>query len=432
MTVSTYSDICKFIYDLPKFTQKHSPQESREFLQLLGNPEQDMRIIHVAGTNGKGSICAYMESILLHAGFHTGCFISPHLEDMRERVRIDSDMCSEEDFVWAFNEVLNIAEANWYPTFFEFLFYVGLLIFQKEKVDILILETGLGGRLDATNLPDNKELSIITSIGYDHMEYLGNTLPEIAYEKAGIMRQGVPAVYWRTSPSGINDDEEVAKKLQECAQNIGADVYALDSLCVSDIYRTKAGIDFCISCKYHSSICLTVETQALYQVDNASLAVISLMIWDKDGTIADEDYALGLKNVKWQGRMEEVAPRIFLDGAHNIPGIQAFINSIKEDEPRHRLLIFGCMKDKQYEKEIELLTQSNLFERVIVTKLESDRSLSISEAARCFANAGVKVVQEMELVQAVEEAKNYSACEDQYVYIAGSLYLVGEIRGFIL
>ena len=428
-----YDSAVSLILDLPKFTVKHTIEESKHFLDELmkrdlGTGDEaeigsSMRILHVAGTNGKGSVCAYMESVLREAGFTTGCFVSPHLVDVRERIRIDGEMCSKEAFVKAVGQVKKLAEETFYPSFFEFLFFVGMLIFRNAGVEVLILETGLGGRLDATNLIDDKELTVITSIGLDHMEYLGESISDIAREKAGIMRAGVPVVFW---------EGEASKILDLCANEVGAQSFVLKKECVSDIILKKAYIDFCLTNKY-DSICLTVNNRALYQVYNASLAVCALKIWDQRKIITDDDYVAGIAKAFWPGRMEEIEPRIFLDGAHNVPGTEELIRSIARDEAHSRMLIYGCMADKQYLDEIKMLVDSDLFDRYLAVDIDYYRALSAADVAGAFEEAGVKCSVSDDLLKALEMARAYTNIDDgNYVYIAGSLYLVGEVRGLLL
>lgn len=437
------------INDLPKFTTKHSIEESKAFLDLLGNPGKDRHIIHVAGTNGKGSVCVYMESILMHAKIKTGCFVSPHLYDIRERFRIDGQMCSKEDFADACEQVLNVAKKSFYPTFFEFLFFVGLLIFDKHKVDILILETGLGGRLDATNLLPQKEICVIPSIGLDHMQYLGDTIPQIAVEKAGIMRSDVPVVYWLSDDN--NQDSVTAEPdatLHRCASKIGAIEYPLSKDMVSDISMTKDSIDFCLRNKYDSFNCLSVSSIARYQIYNAALAVCSLQIWDTDKTLNHEDYIEGIHDAFWEGRMEEVLPEVYIDGAHNVPAIKAFLETVLEDGFSKRVLVFGAMQDKQYAEEIDLLVESELFDTIYSVGIASDRAATARDICDRFKQAvDAYNKQKREVysptIQCVDYTgdninniyntciKPYEGIDDNRVYIIGSLYLIGDIRGFI-
>ena len=223
--ISTFEQAEAYLYDMPRFTSKNTLEDTKAFLKRLGSPDRGMRIIHVAGTNGKGSVCAYLRCILEEAGYTAAVFTSPHLVDIRERFFIGGRMIEKETFLWAFLSVYNELDwealekgAGYHPTFFEYLFFMAMLAFSREKPDFCILETGLGGRLDATNAVDEKELSVITRIGLDHVEYLGNTIEAIAGEKAGILKKGTPVVFSDTVG-------EASLVLQSRAAQLGIQAY---------------------------------------------------------------------------------------------------------------------------------------------------------------------------------------------------------------
>ena len=208
-----YEEAVKYISDIPKFTKKNSLEHTKKFLLELNIDVNKMKVIHVAGTNGKGSVCAIISNVLVECKKRTGLFVSPHLVEMNERIRINNEQIDNEEFTNAFNRVKYAADRMCergysHPTFFEFLFLMGMWEFNKENVEYAVLETGLGGRLDATNSIDNPYLTIITSIGMDHMEYLGDTIDKIAGEKAGIIKTGVPVIYW-------GQDEKVSGVIEE-------------------------------------------------------------------------------------------------------------------------------------------------------------------------------------------------------------------------
>ena len=420
----TYDEAVNKIYELPKFTSKHSFEEGRSFLDELGAPDKKFKIIHVAGTNGKGSVCAYMESILMHAGYRTGCFISPHLTDCRERIRLNGRMCSEEAFVRAFEKTDTLSAKLFVPTFFEYLFFMAMLIFEEEAPDVIILETGLGGRLDATNLVSDKLAGIITSIGLDHTEYLGDTVDMIASEKAGIASPGRPLIYWEDTPGrdAISDTAKMRKSVE----------IALSKAVISDVHRDNRGIDFCLRYKYDSYICPHVSTQALYQVENAALAVCSLAkIPEFEGHITDDDILEGLRGMVWPARMEEIEPDIYLDGAHNEAATIAFLDSVRAHGAAHRLLIFGCMRDKDYRTEISLMVGSGLFEKAVAVNIDSPRAESCETIAEIFEEMNMPVIRAADAKEALDIARDHVNDKDSYAYIAGSLYLAGEVKGLL-
>lgn len=422
----SYEEAVNYIFELPKFTTKHSFEEGRQFLRMIGDPDRDLRIIHVAGTNGKGSVCAYMESILMHAGFSVGCFISPHLNDVRERIRLGGKMCSEEEFTDAFNRIFEITQKLYVPTFFEYLFFMALIIFKEHKPDAVILETGLGGRLDATNLVSDKLVSILTSIGYDHCEYLGDTLDMIAGEKAGICAKNRPVIFWEDTPG--------ASEISRIAKERGSVEIALQKQRILDIHRDNSNIDFCLEYKYDRFICLKLRGRALYQVENAALAVCSLGFLPQiNERITPDDIIEGVYEMFWPGRMEEICPGVIIDGAHNEPAISAFIDSVKEDGASKRLLIFGCMRDKAYDKEIELLAKSGLFEKVFAVHTGYERAQEASVIADGFKSHGMSDVTAFDdTKEALDISRKLAELEGYTAYACGSLYLAGEIRGTLL
>ncbi len=213
----TYDEAVAYIEELPKFTKKHSLDHVREFLRRLGNPASDRKIVHVAGTNGKGSVCAYLQAILMAEGKHTGFFTSPHLVSINERIRMDNIQIDNEAFLEAFGQVQGMArqmeeEGLGHPSYFEFLLGMGMTAFARTDVEYIILETGIGGRLDATNYIEHPALAVITSISLDHTDILGDTIEEIAAEKAGIIKPGVPVFFRRKQSFGLRSHPKVGRK----------------------------------------------------------------------------------------------------------------------------------------------------------------------------------------------------------------------------
>lgn len=276
----TFEEAVAYLKDMPRFTVKKNPADSRDlkwFLKKIGNPEKDLRIIHVAGTNGKGSVCAYMSSILREAGYRTAVFTSPHLVDMRERFAVNGEMISEEAFLQGFLAVWDaLQETNSANTgdgqrgeeapqefvlnFYEYLFCMALLCFAEEKPDYCIIETGLGGRLDATNYVDNKLLTVITRISLDHVQYLGDTTAKIAAEKAGILRPGVPVVY-------LDGDADASAVICRKASELGAIQIPVSKKDYTFLGFRKKYIDFSLRSEYYNYISLTLHTIARYQME---------------------------------------------------------------------------------------------------------------------------------------------------------------------
>ena len=426
----TYEEACEYILDIPKFAGKHTLADTGEMLEQLTGSRIESKIIHVAGTNGKGSVCAYLQSILRTAGLHVGMFISPHLETMRERIQYDAEMIPEEAFVNAFELVREVSDRQKekHPSFFEFLFLMGMCYFKEKEPDYIILETGLGGRLDATNCIAKPKLCVITEIGFDHMQYLGNTLVEIAGEKAGIIKPGTPVVY-------LDKREETSRVIEQTAAALETTAIAVKKSQIGRPVMRKKSIDFSFSNGYYRYDNLILQTTAAYQTENASVALVAARSL-KEERIDDGAIRKGLYDAFWPGRMEEILPHVFLDGAHNEDGIEAFLQSVEasedeEPEKGKRLLLFGVVADKQYDKMIGRIAASDLFSHIAVTVLASDRSASIDKLKVSWAQYKTA---DCSFHESAEEAFHYIQSiqkEADTIYIAGSLYLVGQIKTLV-
>lgn len=426
-TFGTYGAAVDYINATPKFTTKNSMEDTARFWERLGYPAKDSKVLHIAGTNGKGSVCAYLCSVLRRAGISCGMFTSPHLVSMRERFVINGEMASEDDFLYAFGvvmgEVRRLATA-YHPTFFELLFFMAMVLFEKYGVEYTVLETGLGGRLDATNVVEEKKLCIITSIGYDHMEYLGETLSQIAGEKAGIMRPGVPVVY-------PERQEEVSRVIEERAEKIGAKTFPIGKAAIKEINIGHKTIDFSLHLHYYDYIGFTVSTSALYQVENASLAVCALALLD-DRRITLSALRGGIREMVWEGRMEEILPSVYLDGAHNVDGIQAFLETVKQHScTGRRILLYSTVRDKQYARVAALLVQADLFDEVYLVPLQGERALPLAKLTDCFRPYTGFDRKAFETLDAAFAELIAHKKDGDEVYIVGSLYLAGEVKALL-
>ena len=430
--ITSYVKAEEYISSIPKFTSKNRMEHTKMFLKHLGNPAQNSKIIHIAGTNGKGSVCAYLCSALKEAGILAGMFISPHLVTMRERFVIDGQMISEVEFLeafWTVSDHINklpeeLEQISYHPSFFEFLFFMAMVIFERRGVEYVVLETGLGGRLDATNATDNKKMCILTSIGYDHMEYLGDTLPQIAGEKAGILRPGTPAVY------PVNQ-KEVADRIEECAKIVGAETYPVEKHAIKEIKIQHKTIDFSFHLHYYGYIRFTVSTSAVYQLENAAVAIRALEL------LADERITVpvmqdGIRKMLWEGRMEEVMPSVYLDGAHNIDGIRAFLETVQTHSCKgKRKLLYSVVKDKQYQKVIDALASSGLFDVIGVVSLTDARALPLAVLEEYFRQYTGFVCKTYEALSTALDELVFGKGDEDIVYIVGSLYLVGEVKALL-
>ncbi|MDE5717075.1 MAG: bifunctional folylpolyglutamate synthase/dihydrofolate synthase [Lachnospiraceae bacterium] len=423
----TYGAAVNYINATPKFTTKNSMEDTARFWERLGYPAKNSKILHIAGTNGKGSVCAYLCSVLRKAGISCGMFTSPHLVSMRERFVINGEMVSEEDFLEAFRvvmgEVKRLATA-YHPTFFELLFFMAMVLFEKHGVEYVVLETGLGGRLDATNVVEEKKLCILTAIGYDHMEYLGDTLPLIAGEKAGIMRPGVPVVY----PDG---QEDVTRVIEEYAEKIGTQTFPVEKTAIKEIKIRHKTIDFSLHLHYYDYIGFTVSTSALYQVENASLAANAIARLEEE-RITVSALQDGIREMVWEGRMEEILPSVYLDGAHNADGILAFLETVKQHAcVGRRVLLYSTVRDKQYSRVAALLAQAGLFDEICLVPLQGERALPLTQLTDSFRQyTGFDRKTFETLDTALSELLTHKNDGDE-VYIVGSLYLAGEVKALL-
>ena len=429
-----YTEAVNYIEEVPKFTKKNGPENTKELIRRLGHPERLMKIIHVAGTNGKGSVCAFLSSILTHAGKRTGLFTSPHLVDITERFQINQENVSHEVFADAFTRVKQEVDAMLqdgyaHPAYFELLFATGLLIFEEAKVEYLVLETGLGGRLDATNLVEHPIACVLTTISLDHMEYLGDTVAQIAAEKAGIIKEGVPVIYDGRNP-------ESAGVIRSFAEKMHAPSFAYEGSMSQITGKTDKSIDFILNCRYddkirYDSTEVTVPYLAEYQLVNSSLALIALRVIDPERTISDDLAVKGIRDTRWQGRMETVLPGVVFDGAHNADGIREFIRTVQSiSETREISLLFSAVVEKEYEKMIRTICESVKPVHVTVTQIEGARVVPAEELAEVFRRyTDAPVVAKADVEESFDTAlKNRG---DSMLFCAGSLYLIGELKAVL-
>ncbi|WP_289285988.1 bifunctional folylpolyglutamate synthase/dihydrofolate synthase [Parablautia intestinalis] len=424
MRTYTYREAEEYILEIPKFAEKHTLAETRALLREITGDDIHSQVVHIAGTNGKGSVCAYLRSVLLESGLSVGMFTSPHLVTMRERICMGNEMISEEEFADAFYKVREIVEGKNHPSFFEFLFLMAMVYFKTKEPEYIILETGMGGRLDATNVIEKPALCIITEIGYDHMRYLGNTIEEIAAEKAGIIKAGVPVIYFDKRKKSSEVLAQYAKKARSPAILIGNDNILNENI-------NNKSIDFSLNTGYYNYVSLSLNTTALYQVENAALAVCAAERLG-NAQITPQSIKRGLWAMYWPGRMEEVLPGIFLDGAHNEDGIEAFLHAVRNDGCRgKRFLLFGVVADKSYEAMAARVAESTLFDQAALTLLETDRSVSIDRLKTVWIQYKKPDCSFHE--SAGEALMHLLSCKENgdMVYVAGSLYLVGQIKSFV-
>jgi dihydrofolate synthase/folylpolyglutamate synthase len=404
----------------------------RKLLSLLGNPHEQFRSVHVAGTNGKGSTTAMIASMLQGCGYAVGLYTSPHLVDLRERIQVNGVPIDRNDFTDLMKEVAKAAaKLDSEPTFFEIITALGFKHFAEQAIDLAVVEVGLGGRLDSTNVI-RPEVSIITSIDFDHVKLLGNTLPEIAREKAGIFKKDVPALIFES-------DSSVEKAIREVADQVGAPLRIVNK----DIEFSSR---FCSTDDLgpHTRVCLYSKTSRLehlpvplpgeHQAINCGLALAAIDILKGFGFDVPEDkLTAGLAATKVPGRMDVVShrPRILCDGAHNPAAMGALMRCVGAHVPYDSMVcIFGCCSDKDV---AEMIDKVNLgADKVIFTRASATpRATDPEDLQKLFQERSGKMSQVARTVpEAVEMAVRGVSRED-LVCITGSFYVVGEALKYL-
>jgi dihydrofolate synthase / folylpolyglutamate synthase len=401
----TYSEAVQFLYNLRLFGAKFGLENTFKLAARAGNPQNQLRFIHVAGTNGKGSTCAMLESIYRAAGLRVGLFTSPHLVSFRERIQVNRELISK-------NEVIRLVEAlqpmlkefhnDHHPTFFEVVTVMALKFFAEQKCDLVIWETGLGGRLDATNIV-TPLASVITNIAFDHQQWLGDTLAKIAAEKAGIIKPSVPVITAADEPEALTVIEKTAREKNA----------PLIKVAQASRLHAAAGT---------AALPLPGDHQRL----NAALALAVVETLQSKIPANDSAIRTGLETVNWPGRLQLVQTQsgqnILLDGAHNVAGAKALLSALGENYPTaRRTLILGVLQDKDWPQICRVLAP--LAARIFTVPVASERTAGARElAAACrVANPAVKIAACDSLRMALDQAAN-----DRFVVVTGSLYLVGE------
>lgn len=428
----------EYLEKIPMWTrEKHSLTDIRAFLHEMGDPDRKLSIIHVAGTNGKGSVCAFLTSLYRNAGFRTGTFISPHLVTVRERFLLNNEMVSPGKLQAAFETVLetvNIMKEKGYshPSYFEFLFYMAMALFADETPELVILETGLGGRLDATNVVENPLACVITSISLDHIMYLGDTIEAVAGEKAGIIKRQVPVIYDDTVPEASEVIRERAVQMASKAYPVGkGDFSILETKDQGLSIRAEGEAAQAFAAA--GPLVLEIPFEAPYQAENAMLAVKTAVVLgqrERGFCLTEAQITEGIRTARWAGRMERAGENLYLDGAHNPGGIKAFIQaaaSMAARQKKKAYLLFGAVSDKDYRAMARLLCEGISWAGIGVVHIDSSRSMDTEVLAEAFSQAYKGPVRAFETAgEALREMKKQAG--DELLFCAGSLYLIGELK----
>ena len=417
----TFEEVLDQIEHQRRFGNRPGAEVSALMLEKLGRPQQNMSVIHIAGTNGKGSVSAFLCSILKEAGIRTGMFTSPHLVDFRERICVDGQMISREEVTKLGNMMLE-EDFGTVPPMFEYCLAMALLYYRDRQCQAAVIETGLGGRVDSTNAIGVPEVTVVTKIGYDHMAVLGDTLDKIAAEKAGIIKNGTKLVLESQEKDAMDVLLETAEK------------EAVTEIKIADMHdvtecRYENGRQYFSYQKYKN---LEMAMLGVHQYENAAAAILAAEIFLKDRGISDEkaEYYIreGIKKTRWEGRMEILSrePFFMVDGAHNGNGVAALAESLRTLFPGEKFhFVMGVLADKNYEEMIEELLPLALdFKTVTV---ESERALAAQELSEKIRAKGIC---DAGLLHSFDELMP-GRLEVAHKTIAfGSMYYVGEIEKY--
>ena len=395
-----------------------------ELCNALGDPQQQFKSIHIAGTNGKGSSSHMLAAILQEAGYKTGLYTSPHIKDFGERIRINGEMINQ-DFVIDFVERTRNLSAEINPSFFELTVAMAFEYFAKERVDIAVIETGLGGRLDSTNII-SPVLSVITNIGYDHMNILGNTIPEIAFEKAGIIKKQTPVVIGETLP-------ETKPVFIKKAAEMNAEIYFTEDEFKTQSTRSTGSLMQCkvLNIKSNEITTFNIDLPGLYQAKNICTVLHAVDILNKIGfTIAETAMRAGLENVKkttgLRGRWEllQTSPDIIIDVAHNEDGIKQVLNQLKTNYPSsHIHFVLGFVNDKDVNKMLALFPADASY---YFTNAHIPRALPCEQLKATAEQVKLKGKSYDHVNTAIEQAR-WNAKDDDVIMVCGSFFIIAEV-----
>ncbi len=409
----TYSDAIKFLYELRWFGGKLGLANTLRLAQLAGNPQHQLRFIHVAGTNGKGSTCAILESIYRAAGLRVGLFTSPHLVSFGERIQINRCNIPEREVARFVLEMRSLLQSEWgdlsrdkehrpgvHPTFFEVVTVMALRYFAEQKCDLVIWETGLGGRLDATNIV-TPLASVITNIQYDHQEWLGESLTSIAAEKAGIIKPNLPVITAIDEPAALQFIQKTAR-----AQNAPVTVISSSDLC-DPILKT-----------------MHLPLLGQHQRLNAALAIATVRTLNNEIPVTENAIVCGVNRVRWPGRLQLITrpsgQKLLLDGAHNVAGAEALAAWLKEYSFKPALVL-GILQDKNWASMCRVLAP--FANRICLVPVSSERAAAPEQLQQACQkrNPRAEAIVCKSLAEALE-----ATAEESFVLVTGSLYLAGE------
>ena len=421
-----YEEAMNFIQNTNKFGSVLGLDNIRELLEGLGNPQDQLRVVHIAGTNGKGSTLAFLAGIFRESGYRAGRYVSPASFSYEERFRINEENISKKDLCFYMEKIKNVAEEMVkdglsHPTMFEIETALSFLYFLDKKVDVVLLETGMGGRLDATNVVKKPIATVIASIGMDHMQFLGDTLEKIASEKAGIIKEGCPVISY-------DNTKEVNEVIKNKAKQMHAKVTFVNSAGIRVLQESLNGESF----SYRSSDGrwyekIEIPLLGRHQINNAALALETLNVIKNYYCISDFQTEDGMRKTIWRGRIEilEREPMVICDGAHNPDGAKSLLSFLQNNFTNQRLIyIMGVLSDKDYEQMVQILAPSA--DKIYTVAPDNPRALSSRELCNCISKYHQNVEERQRLAECLSEVRQ-KAEKDDVIIICGTLSFQNEL-----
>lgn len=423
---TTMDECTQFLFQLRSSTHKKEPLVvMREILAYLGNPEQKVSFIHIAGSNGKGSTLNYLKEIFNEADYKVGAFISPHLQRVNERITICDEEISDEQFIRYTNELVDIIDQHFdgeYLSFFEMITIISFLHFANEQVDIALIEAGIGGRLDCTNVI-TPLVSIITTVSLEHTDFLGDTYAKVATEKAGIIKETVPVVFAVQNEEANKVIRDVATQNNVPMFHVGKDIQ------YRNIQLTEVSQQF--DYQFDDMKLSTIHLQMLgtHQVANASLAISTALLLRERGfsRLKENVIRKALRRAKWAGRFERIDEQIILDGAHNVEGTTVLIETLKKYFPQKKYkFIYAAMADKDHSTSIQLMDK--VAYSISFTELPMPRA---AKATTLKAKSQHEKSTSDEKWQRLVQKEINELQHDELLIITGSLYFIAEVRHYV-
>ncbi|MGL4913070.1 MAG: bifunctional folylpolyglutamate synthase/dihydrofolate synthase [Romboutsia sp.] len=422
-----YQESLHYIEETHKFGIRLGLDNMKELLEILGNPQDKLNVIHVAGTNGKGSTCSFITSILKESGYKVGLYTSPFLETFTERIRVNGENIPEEDVARIVTLIKQKTEdTDLHPTEFEIVTAMAFYYYWEQGVDFVALEVGLGGRYDATNIIKKSDVSVIASISLDHVGILGDTVAKIAYEKGGIIKENGTAIVYDQSDEAKDIIKEICREKNAKYIEVKFDDIKIKQ---SDIYSQT--YDCTVMGEKYTD--LEIKLIGEHQVNNSILALsaINFLKETKKLNITEESIRLGLINTKWPGRIEKIMenPIFIIDGAHNEDGAKSLAKALEKNfNSKKATLLIGMLEDKDIDGVLEILMP--YFDKVITTTPDNPRAISCEVLKEKIS----KYIDNIEAKPSIEEAVEYTlknASKDDVIISAGSLYMIGSVRTLV-